>query len=89
MSARSMSLEMLIAGRTLQGIGGGGLVTMVEVIMTDMVPLAERGGYWSILALVWTVGSVVGKISSVLSYNRTPHWRCVCWSRTRAMAMVY
>ena len=53
-SSRSMSLETLIAGRTLQGIGGGGLVTMVEVVITDMVPLAERGGYCSILALVWT-----------------------------------
>jgi MFS family permease len=80
---------MLIAGRTLQGIGGGGLVTMVEVIMTDMVPLAERGGYWGILALVWTVGSVVGKGFSVLSYNRAHHWRRVCWIRTGAMAMVY
>src|SRR6266496_2911845 len=61
LSSRSTSLEMLVAGRTVQGIGGGGLVTMVEVIMTDMVPLAERGGYWSILALVWAIGSVVGK----------------------------
>ena len=60
-SSRSTSLEMLVGGRTVQGIGGGGLVTMVEVIMTDMVPLTERGGYWSILALVWAIGSVVGK----------------------------
>jgi MFS family permease len=63
-SSRSMSLETLIAGRTLQGIGGGGLVTMVEVVITDMVPLAERGGYFSILALVWTFGSVVGTFLS-------------------------
>ena len=51
----------------MQGIGSGGLVTMVEVVITDMVPLAERGGYFSILALVWAIGSVVGKAPYVLS----------------------
>jgi MFS family permease len=60
-SARSMSMEMLVAGRTVQGMGGGGLITLVEVAMTDMIPLAERGVYWSMLAFVWLVGSVIGR----------------------------
>jgi MFS family permease len=61
LSSLSTSMEMLVAGRTvLQGIGGGASVTIVAVIMTDMVPLAERGAYSSILALVYAIGSVVG-----------------------------
>jgi MFS family permease len=58
--ARSTSLEMLVASRTLQGIGGGGLLTLVEVIMTDMIPIAERGAFMGIIALIWATGSVVG-----------------------------
>lgn len=60
-SARSISMEMLVAGRTIQGLGGGGLITLVEVSITDLIPLADRGMYWSFLALVWLVGSVVGR----------------------------
>jgi MFS family permease len=38
-------MVMVVVSRAVQGIGGGGLVTMVEVIMTDMVPLEERAIY--------------------------------------------
>ena len=55
-------MEMLVASRTVQGIGGGGLLTLVEVIMTDMIPIAERGAFMGIIALVWTTGSLVGPI---------------------------
>jgi MFS family permease len=53
-------MVMVVVSRAVQGIGGGGLVTMVEVIMTDMVPLEERAIYWSVLALVWTIGTATG-----------------------------
>jgi MFS family permease len=78
LSSRSMSLEMLVAGRTLQGIGGGGLVTMVEVVVTDIVPLAERAGYFSVLALVWAIGSVLGRASFSLFNSRACDWRRLC-----------
>jgi MFS family permease len=41
MCTRSMSIEMLVASRAIQGVGGRGLLTLVEVIMTDMVPIAD------------------------------------------------
>ena len=89
-----MSLETLITGRTLQGIGGGGLITMVEVVITDMVPLAERASYFSILAVIWTFGSVAGIFLSFSEFwlsadNRTRCWWCMCWSWNWSMAMVY
>ena len=61
--ARSTSMEMLVASRTIQGIGGGGLLTLVEVIMTDMIPIAERGAFMGLIALVWATGTAIGKFA--------------------------
>lgn len=35
---------MLIIGRSIQGIGGGGILTLGEILVTDLVPLSVRGG---------------------------------------------
>jgi MFS family permease len=62
--ARSTSMVMLVASRAVQGIGGGGLITLVEVTLTDLVPLAERGAYLGIMAVIWAMGSVIGIMSN-------------------------
>ncbi|KAG8946150.1 hypothetical protein FRC04_012005 [Tulasnella sp. 424] len=38
-------MSMLIAGRTIQGIGGGGILAMGEIVVSDLVPLRQRGAY--------------------------------------------
>jgi len=62
--AVSTSIEMLVASRAIQGLGGGGLITMVEMIITDLVPKEERAKYWTVIALVWTAGTVTGNFSN-------------------------
>ena len=39
------SMNMLIAGRTIQGLGGGGIQTLTSIILADLVTLQERGLY--------------------------------------------
>ncbi|KAJ5971598.1 MFS general substrate transporter [Penicillium vulpinum] len=56
------STGMLLAGRTIQGIGGGGIATMSEVVICDMVSLRERGMYAGIIGAVWAVAAVIGPI---------------------------
>ncbi|QRV88141.1 major facilitator superfamily transporter [Ceratobasidium sp. AG-Ba] len=56
----SKSTDMLIAGRTLQGIGGGGIITLTDIIVADLVPLAERGPYLGIVGAVWAVAGAIG-----------------------------
>jgi MFS family permease len=34
----------MLVGRSVQGIGGGAIMALGEIIVTDMVPLAYRGG---------------------------------------------
>ncbi|KAI1132437.1 major facilitator superfamily domain-containing protein [Nemania abortiva] len=36
---------MLISGRTVQGIGAGGLYVLLDIVCCDLVPLRERGKY--------------------------------------------
>ena len=56
----AQSMNMLIAGRTIQGIGGGGIIALTDIIVADLVPLAERGPYLGIVGAVWAIASAVG-----------------------------
>lgn len=43
----------LLAGRSIQGIGGGGALALVLVIVTDIVPLRQRPKYYALIQLAW------------------------------------
>lgn len=45
------SMSMLIAGRTIQGLGGGGIQSLSSIILADMVTLQERGAYAGLFGL--------------------------------------
>ena len=42
------NMATLIAGRVVQGIGTGGINLVTQIIVSELVPLAERGGYFAI-----------------------------------------
>lgn len=56
------NFTVLLAGRSLQGIGGGGLIALTEIIVTDLVPLRLRGKWIGIISGTWSLGSVSGPI---------------------------
>ncbi|GAA5985219.1 hypothetical protein JCM10908_002573 [Rhodotorula pacifica] len=60
LTGAAQSMAMAIAGRSVQGIGGGAILTMVEIIVCDLVPLAERGAYFGIIGCVWALASAIG-----------------------------
>jgi MFS family permease len=43
------NVAMLIAGRTIQGLGAGGIYVLIDIVCCDMVPLRERGKYLGFL----------------------------------------
>ena len=45
------SMNMLIAGRAIQGLGGGGIQSLTGIILADLVTLQERGVYAGLYAL--------------------------------------
>jgi MFS family permease len=52
----------MLVGRTIQGIGSGGISTLSDIIVTDIIPLRLRGQYYGILSAMWSFGSVLGPI---------------------------
>ncbi|PYH42865.1 MDR family MFS transporter [Aspergillus saccharolyticus JOP 1030-1] len=56
------NVTQLLVGRSLQGVGGGGLITLSSIIIADYIPLKARGRYLGMLSAVWAVGSVIGPV---------------------------
>lgn len=51
---------VLIAGRAVQGAGGGGIILMIEMIACDLVPLRERAKFMGIIFAVFALGLSLG-----------------------------
>ncbi|KAL2799940.1 MFS general substrate transporter [Aspergillus keveii] len=72
------SWRTLLAGRTIQGLGGGGLISLTTVIVTDLVPLRERARFNAMVSTVWAVGSATGPVlGGVLAVRG--EWRWIFW----------
>lgn len=66
---------MLIAGRTLQGIGGGGVNMLIELIVCDLVPLRERPKFMGVVFILFALGSGMGPfIGGVLVQDASWRW---------------
>ncbi|KAF9070224.1 iron permease [Rhodocollybia butyracea] len=56
----AQNLNMLVARRAIQGLGGGGCISVTDIVITDLVPLSERGKFQGIIATVWALACAVG-----------------------------
>jgi MFS family permease len=76
-AALSQNIRMLIGGRIVQGIGGGGLLALVNICVADLFSLRERPKYYGIFGMVWAVaggvGPIIGELSSTTLILRGYH----------------
>ena len=72
------TIEVLIAARAIQGLGGGGLIILSQAAIADVVPARERGKYMGVMGGVFAVSSVAGPLLGGF-FTEGPGWRWVFW----------
>ena len=71
-------MKILIIGRAIQGVGGGGLEALSEIVLTDMTTLKERALWTGVLGFVWAAGSVMGPLLGAV-FSEYASWRWIGW----------
>jgi EmrB/QacA subfamily drug resistance transporter len=71
-------MNVLIIGRVVQGLGGGGLMILAQAIIADVVPARERGKYMGVMGAVFAVSSVAGPLLGGW-FTEGIGWRWTFW----------
>lgn len=78
LAAVAKSFTLVLVGRSIQGIGGGGILTLGEILVTDLVPLSVRGAWFGYLGSMWAIGSVGGPMIGG-AFAQNVSWRWIFW----------
>ncbi|MEH3034838.1 MAG: MFS transporter [Aeromicrobium erythreum] len=77
-TAAAFDLPTMVAGRLLQGVGGGGLIPPTLALVADLWPPHRRGLPLGVVGAVQELGSVLGPLygAVVLAFGT---WRDIFW----------
>ncbi|WP_040385371.1 MFS transporter [Demetria terragena] len=77
-TALAVELPILVGGRVLQGVGGGGLVPATLALVAQLWPAGERGTPLGVVGAVQEIGSVLGPLfgAAILAVW---DWRMIFW----------
>jgi len=72
--AAAQSLPQLVAGRVVQGLGGGGLVTLAQSLIGELAPPRQRFRFQVYITATFTSASFCGPVVGGLIVDQF-HWR--------------
>jgi MFS family permease len=77
-TALAVDMPVLVSGRLLQGVGGGGLVPATLALVADLWPAGRRGTPLGVVGAVQELGSLLGPVlgAAVLAVSG---WRAIFW----------
>ncbi|EHK99376.1 putative Uncharacterized MFS-type transporter [Glarea lozoyensis 74030] len=76
MCGAAPSLSILLAGRAVQGLGGAGCIVLVNICVSDLFSLRDRGFYFGLIGVMWALASGIGPViggvftQSLSTYHR-------------------
>ncbi|MFL5036864.1 MAG: MDR family MFS transporter [Microvirga sp.] len=76
--ALAPTMFLLIAARLVQGLGGGGLISLAQTIIADVVAPKERGRYQVYIASVFVSASLLGPVLGGF-FAEHLHWSVIFW----------
>src|SRR5450755_1234110 len=76
--ALAPNMPVLILARGLQGIGGGGIMPIVQTVISDVVSPRERGQYQAYFSGVWVAAGIGGPILGGV-FAEHLHWSMIFW----------
>ena len=76
--AAAPNMTVLIVARGLQGLGGGGILPIVQTVIADVVTPRERGQYQAYFSGVWMAAGIGGPILGGV-FAEHLHWSMVFW----------
>ena len=76
-AALSPNIFFLIAARAVQGLGGGGLFALSQILIGDMLPPRERGRYAAWISGMWAVAAIAGPLLGGTLAEW--HWSLIFW----------
>jgi len=74
----SQSMLFLIIARAIQGLGGGGLMSLVQTVISDIVTPQERAKLQGYFAAVFTTSSLGGPVLGGFIAEKV-HWSAIFW----------
>ena len=74
----AVNMEMLISGRLISGLGGGGLIILSQATLSDVVPPRKLGTYMGVIGAVFAVSNVLGPLLGGW-FVQVTGWRWIFW----------
>ncbi|WP_024517475.1 MDR family MFS transporter [Bradyrhizobium sp. Tv2a-2] len=76
--ALAPTMPILILARGLQGLGGGGIMPVVQTVISDVVSARERGQYQAYFSAVWMIAGISGPVLGGIFADHL-HWSMIFW----------
>jgi MFS family permease len=86
--AVAKSINIIILGRVLQGLGGGGLDVLQVMILSDITTLRERPLYMGVNAVFNALGNITGIVSAGI-FSDLVSWRWLGWINLPLMGATF
>lgn len=81
LSGFAQTVTWLYVCRALSGIGGGGISSLVQITVSDLVSLKDRGKYQGMLSAAIGLGASTGPFiaAAMLNTSNRERWRWIFW----------